>query len=135
MAKQPKLVRQDAEGIWLALSLAAKKTGLTKPELVRRAISGGIKFLPDEDDQPAWFFEPEIATMAREQREAALAKPKNQPRKITDAKLEARMTRQWKEEAKTRRYGGSPLGAHADRVMLYDIEQNNTKRKKDEQGG
>lgn len=135
MAKQPKLVRQDAEGIWLALSLAAGKAGLTKSELIRRADADNVRFQPDKNDKPAWFFEPEITTMARQRRETEIAKPVKQTRKPTDAQLEARMTRQWKEEAKTRRYGGGPLGAHADRVMLYDIEQNNAKRKKDEQGG
>ena len=72
-------VRQDAIGIWLAAPLAAKKTGLTKPELARLALTGTLIYQDDKHGRPAWYLEPEIADLAKahiSRERAKLAKPK-----------------------------------------------------------
>lgn len=130
MSKQGKLVRQDGSGIWLAASLAAQKTGLTKPEFIRRADAGQLAFQVDRNGNPAWFSEPEITALSRERRAAELANPKPPARKLTDKQLEAKATREWKVQAKIVRYGGGgAVTAHLERAMLREIAQNDAKRK------
>lgn len=119
MAKQGKLVRQDSDGIWLAASLASEKSGLTKPELVRRALADELAFQPDRNGKPAWYAEPQIAALARDRYEAELAQAAKPKRPLTDAQLEAQYARQWKAQAKTARYGGGgPVTAHLEKAMI-----------------
>lgn len=65
-AKKGKLVRQDADGIWIAASLAAKKSGLSKPELAKRAMAGALRFQENNYGRPNWYAETEIAVLAAE---------------------------------------------------------------------
>ena len=72
-------VKQDQSGIWLAAPLAAKKLGLTKPELARLALAENLTFQEDRYGNPVWYLEPEIAALAKvhfEQARAKSAKPK-----------------------------------------------------------
>lgn len=121
MAKQGKLVRHDADGIWLAAALAAEKSGLTKPELARRALAGELAFQGDKFGRPVWFAEPQIMALARANHEAELAKAAKPKRKLTDAQMEAQHTRQWQAAAKVTRYGGGgPVTAHIERAMIAE---------------
>ena len=129
MPKKPKLVKQDADGFWFAPPLAAEKSGLTKPELARRALAGTLLYHADDNGKPAWYAESQIMELAKARLEAERAKPAKTKRIISDAALEARHTKEWKEQAKTRRYGSGPLGDHLERIMLLEIEINNKKRR------
>ena len=123
MATTGKLVLQDAEGIWLAPSLAAKRTGLSRRELARRAALGELSSRDDDRGRPAWYREEDIAKLVRtlafeKHGKADRPKPK---RKLSDAALEAKHTRAWKKEAETRRYGGGgAIEAHLERVMIAE---------------
>ena len=75
-------VKQDQSGIWLAAPLAAKKLGLTKPELARLALAESLTFQEDSYGSPEWYLEPEIAALAKvhiEQARSKSAKP-NKPK-------------------------------------------------------
>lgn len=122
-------VRQDADGIWLGISLAMQRTGLTRAELVQAASGGDLRTQEwDRRGVPVWFHEEDVTRLARQrQTTPAPAKPK---RRMTDAQLEAMHTRTWKKEAETRRYRGGQIGNHLEGVMLHDIAANN-KRKTD----
>ena len=123
MATTGKLVLQDSEGIWLAPSLAANRTGLSRRELARRAALGELPSRDDDRGRPAWYREDNIAKLVRtlafeNHGKADRPKPK---RKLSDAALEAKHTRAWKAEAKTRRYGGGgAIEAHLERVMIAE---------------
>ena len=123
MAKRGKLVWQDSDGIWLAPSLAAKRSGLSKPELARRAALGALRSIDDQSGQPVWYLEVEIAKLARDRALAQQGKadrPKP-ARKLSDAALEAQHTRAWKQEAVTRRYAvPTGVAAHMERIMIAD---------------
>jgi hypothetical protein len=79
--KKGKLVRQDADGIWIAATLAAKKSGLSKPELAERAMAGALRFQENYYGRPSWYAETEIAALAAEfliSQRAKNEKPKRQ---------------------------------------------------------
>ena len=128
--KQGKQVRQDAEGVWLAPSLAAQRSGLTKPELTRRALAGELAFKDNKFGQPRWYSEREITKLASElaqKKSTEVARPKRQP---TAKQLEARYARQAAGIAETSRLGrGGPVTAHYERVMINEIFAKAAKKK------
>ena len=121
MAKS-KLVIQDADGIWLAISLAVERSGLPKAELERRALAGELRFKPDSLERPRYYSEPEISALAKTLPLPKSSKPTKPKRQPTPKQLEARYARQAKELAATSRLGrGGPVSAHYTRVMIADI--------------
>ena len=127
-----KLVWQDADGIWLAPPLAAQRSGLTKPELARRALAGELAFKDDKFGRPRWYAETEITKLASElaQRESVkVARPKRQP---TASQLEAQYARQAAELPQSSSQGrGGPVTAHYERVMIKEIFANAAKKNSD----
>ena len=133
MAAKPKagkLVRQDADGIWLVASLAAQKSGLTKPELARRALAGALRFQADDFGLPKWYAEPQITALANDKAASDRAKPARAKRPPTDAQINARFGKKTAHVAIPRapeRLG--PVVAHYEKVMLTEIAENNRKNK------
>lgn len=126
-----KVVWQDSGGIWLAATLAAQKSGLTKPELHRRADAGQLQFRDDLPGKHYWFAEPQIAALAREKLAAERSAPVRAKRTLTDSQLEARHTRKWEKEVEKSRtrpriegqsHPGSvgPVAAHMERMMVHE---------------
>lgn len=121
-AKPGKLVREDGDGIWLAAPLAAKRTGLTKPELARRALAGKLIFKADAFGNPRWYSEVEITMLARESGRQKRPSPWTRKRPLSAAQLEAKFAKQSEEMAKAAgRGGGGPVSAHYEKVMLEEI--------------
>lgn len=138
MARGINLVRQDASGIWLAAPLAAQKSGLTKPELFRRASAGELAYRDDLPGRHWWYREDQITLLVKARGDAERAQPARPKVRRTDAQVEARHTRQWKSEiarersARTKAGSGpgqpGPIANHLERAMLHEIAQNNAKR-------
>ena len=126
-------VRRDGDNFWLAAPLAAKKSGLSKAQLTRRALAGELRYQQGESDKYPWYAEDQIAQLAKAKIESDRAKATKPKRQMSDAALEARHTRQWTKQAKTARYGmGGPVAAHQERVILYQIAENNSKKRDSE---
>jgi hypothetical protein len=115
MAAGGKLVRQDETGIWLYLSLAAKKAGLGKAELCRRAGEGVITYRDDLPGKHWWFREDEIAALAKAKIEADWDKPAKPKRKKTEKEL-ARAIGARLPDPVARPHG--PMAKHAERLTL-----------------
>lgn len=115
MAAGGKLVRQDETGIWLYLTLAVKKTGLNKDELIRRAGSGELAFRDDLPGKLGWFREEEIAALAKAKIEANWQKPTKPKRAKTEKELAKSLGA--KNKLATRR-GGGAMAAHSERLTL-----------------
>ena len=119
---QPKLVRLEEGIIWLVAKLAAQKSGLTKPELARRALARKIRHKTDKFGNPTWYAEPDIEPLRKENLDKKLAKA---PRKPTTKSLAA-LERQWARDSASDiplRSGQGPLGVHADKVMLWNLNR------------
>lgn len=115
MAAGGKLVRQDETGIWLYLTLAAKKAGLSKAELCRRAGEGAITYRDDLPGRHWWFREDEIAALAKAKIEADWGKPAKPKRKKTEKEL-ARAIGARLPDPIARPHG--PMSKHAERLTL-----------------
>jgi len=115
MAAGGKLVRQDESGIWLYLTLAATKSGLSKDELMRRAGAGELAYRDDLPGKHWWFREPEIAALAKAKIEADWNKPAKPKRKKTEKEL-ARAIGARMPEPIARSHG--PMAKHAERLTL-----------------
>jgi hypothetical protein len=124
---QPKLVRFEDGIYWFVAKLAAEKTGLTKPELARRAFAGDLRYKDDTFGNPVWFAEPDIEPL----REAALAKQLNSKPTMRRPKTQKQLEREWAKSAKLTdvplRQG--PVYAHAEKIMLKEIENANNKKR------
>ena len=126
MPKQPKLVKQDADGIWLAAPLAAEKSGLSKPELARRALVGTLRYHADQFGKPAWYAEPQIMELAKARLETERTKPKRPKRPPSDKQIEARYRPNLKHVAQQRGPGSnSIIGDHIERIILSEIAEKN----------
>jgi|688.fasta_scaffold565169_2 hypothetical protein len=119
---QPKLVRFEDGVYWFAAKLAAEKSGLTKPELARRALAGKINHKTDKFGNPTWYAQPDIEPL----REAHLAKEMAKtPRKAPKKSLAA-LEKQWARDAQAdirHSRGQGPLGVHADKVLLWNLNR------------
>ncbi|MBI1402287.1 MAG: hypothetical protein GC147_03620 [Porphyrobacter sp.] len=115
MAAGGKLVRQDETGIWFYLTLAAKKAGLNKDELMRRAGAGELASRDDLPGKHWWFREDEIAALAKAKIEADWNKVPKPKRKKTEKEL-ARAIGARLPEPIARPYG--PMAKHAERLTL-----------------
>lgn len=126
MAKKPKDLMFEEGIYWLSPAYAAHKTGLTKPELARRAVAGEIRFKEDWSGNHDWYALPDIDPL----RAANLAKTlKKKPAKHRPKSL-AKLEREWASRPKLNEIplkGIGPVSAHLERVMLKDID---AKRKK-----
>lgn len=120
---QPKLVRFEEGIYWLVAKLAAEKTGLTKPELARRALAGMINHKTDKYGNPTWYAEPDIEPLRKENLDRKLEKAPAQKRPKTDKQLE----REWANAPKLNeiplRMG--PVAAHLEKVIFRDLKKNN----------
>lgn len=120
---QPKLVRFEEGIYWFVAKLAAEKTGLTKPELARRALAGTINHKSDQYGNPMWYAEPDIEPLRKENLEKKLNKAPIKRRLKTDAQLE----REWAAAPKLNeiplRMG--PVAAHLEKVIFRDLKKNN----------
>jgi hypothetical protein len=126
MARKPNLVKFEGGIHWLTIKLAAEKSGLTKPELTRRALAGDLRFLPDSYGMPEWFAEPDIDPLRKAFLEKEIVRKEKSPRKKSLKQLE----REWAagpkhNEMPMQRIG--PVALHLEKVMLREIE---AKRKK-----
>lgn len=119
--RQPKLVKEQDGLIWLALRLAAEKTGLTKPELARRALAGNIRFLDDQYGKPIWLLEEDIHPLRVEKFQKLST---TEPRKLR-AKSPAQLERQWEKisEDRPRKSGMGPVSTHYEKVMLSNLNK------------
>lgn len=115
MAVGGKLVRQDESGIWLYQTLAAKKSGLNKNELIRRASAGELAYRDDLPGRLWWFREDEIAALAKAKIEADWGKESKPKRKKTENELAKALGANGKFAVKR---GGGPMAAHAERLTL-----------------
>ena len=99
------------------------RTGFTCNLLQNMVREGSLRGQgEDRNGDPLWFHEEDITRIARAQQETQLqAKPKPY-RKQSDSQLEAMHTRQWKREAKSRRYRGNAQSSHMERVMFMNKE-------------
>ena len=128
----PSWIREQDGIEWYDEAYTIKQTNQKPAQLHKKVEAGKLRSLKDPQGIPRWYARPDVEAL----REAFLKRSKAaRSRKPSDEQLEARHTRDWKEEAKTRRYGNGPVAAHLERVMLYDIERANAKRREDEQGG
>lgn len=117
-----KLVREDEVGIWLVASLAAQRSGLTKPELARRALRGELRFQEDSVGRPHWYLEPEIAALAKTKFDVERTKAQKPKRQPSKRNLEARYRREAEELRSTSRHcQNGPLLAHGNRVTIAEI--------------
>jgi len=120
MAAGGKLVRQDQTGIWLYLTLAAKKAGLSKDELMRRAGAGELAYREDLPGKFWWFSESEIAALAKAKIEANWGKAAKPKRKKTEKELERAIGAKVERAKKAGRgaRAGGVMERHAQRLTL-----------------
>jgi hypothetical protein len=126
VARKPKLVL-FADGInWLSPKFASEKTGLTKPELAKRAIAGEIRFKEDWTGKHLWYALPDIDPL----RAANLAKKMTKKPTKRRPKSMAQLEREWASGPKLNEIpskGIGPVAAHLEKVMLKEIEANRKK--------
>lgn len=119
MAKvaKPKLVRFEDGVHWLVAKLAAQKSGLTKPELARRALAGELRYQADKYGMPIWYAEPDIDPLRQIN---LLAKP-SKPR----AKSLTQLEREWAKTPQLNQVGYhlGPVSKHLETIMLSDIHK------------
>lgn len=128
----PSWIREQDGIEWYDEAYTTKQTNQKPAQLHKKVDAGKLRCLKDAQGTPRWYARPDVEAL----REAFLKRSKAAKAwKPSDEQLEARHTREWKEEAKTRRFRGGPFAAHLEKVMLHDIERANAKRKEDEQGG
>jgi len=124
------LVKQDSDGFWLAVKLAAQKSGLTKKELARRANAGELRCQLDWRDEPEWYAEDQITALAiahLEAQRAKAAKPKRQPTaKQIEARFRYKMPTHVPQQRGPERL--TMMGEHFERVILTEIAENNKKK-------
>lgn len=115
MAVGGKLVRQDETGIWLYLTLAAKKAGLSKTELCRRAGEGQLAYRDDLPGKHWWFSEPEIAALAKAKIEADWDKPAKPKRQKSEKELVRAIGARIPDSVAGPQ---GPMAKHAERLTL-----------------
>lgn len=120
MAAGGKLVRQDKTGIWLYLTLAASKAGLSKNELLRRAGEGQLAYRDDLPGKHWWFRESEIAALAKARIDAEWGKAPKPKREKTEKELARAIGAKLERNKKGGRVvlGGGPMVKHAERLTL-----------------
>lgn len=91
MARKPKLVLFADEIHWLSPAYAAQKTGLTKPELWRRAVAGEIRFRTDSIGKPNWYALPDIDHL----RARHLVKQQNKRPPKRHPKTDVQLEKEW----------------------------------------
>ena len=126
MAKKPKdLIFED--GIyWLSPAYAAHKTGLSKPDLARRAVASEIRFKDDWTGNHLWYALPDIDPLRAVHLVKTLAKKPTKSRPKSMAQLEKEWAAGPKHnEIPVQRIG--PVALHLEKAMLREIE---AKRKK-----
>ena len=121
---QPKLVRFEDGVYWFVSKLAAEKTGLTKPELARRALAGQINHKTDKYGNPTWYAEPDIEPLRKENLDRKLEQAPQKKRPKTDKQLE----REWAAAPKLNeiplRMG--PVAAHLEKLIFSDLNKKDT---------
>ncbi|NCP14138.1 MAG: hypothetical protein GW858_08255 [Sphingomonadales bacterium] len=115
MAAGGKLVRQDDSGIWLYLTLAAKKAGIGKDELMRRAGAGELAYRDDLPGKHWWFREPDIAVLAKAKIEAEWNKAPKPKRPKTEKALAKEIGARLAKAAPS---NGGVMASHAERLTL-----------------
>lgn len=114
MASGGKLVRQDETGIWFYQTLAVKKAGLPKAELLRRASDGELDYRDDLPGKLWWFREEQIAALAKTKSDSEWGK-KPKPKRN---KSEKELARSLGADGKLERRSGSVMAAHSERLTL-----------------
>lgn len=116
--RQPKLVRFEDGIYWLMAKLAAEKSGLSKPELARRAMAGEIRFQANKYGVPLWYAEPDILPL----RKAFLVKQRKEASSPRRQKSPAQLEREWRKGANSVGSGSlGPVSSHLEKLMLMDI--------------
>lgn len=120
-AAKPKLVRFEDGIHWLVAKLAAQKSGLTRPELARRALAGELRYQADKYGMPIWYAEPDIDPLRQINLQSTLTKPKPK----TNPKTLAQLEREWAKAPKLNQggYRLGPVSAHLETIMLSDIHK------------
>jgi hypothetical protein len=132
---------KEKDGIeWYDEPYTVKETNQSPEQLAKKVKAGTIRRFKQRNGG-YWYARPDVEAL----REAYLKRSAAaKGRKVSDKALEARYTRQWQREVekdRTRRRKAeaslgpgyvSGVGAHVERVMLYDIEQANAARRKSE---
>ncbi len=118
-ARKPKLVRFEDGVYWLVAKLAAEKSGLTKPELARRALAGELRYQANQYGMPIWYAEPDIDPLRKARLAQALSKPVRKPR----VKSAAQMEKEWAKSPKLTDipFTGAGVARHIEKVMLAEI--------------
>jgi hypothetical protein len=128
MARKPNQVQLVDGEYWLGGKLAAEKTGLSKPELARRAIAGKIRFLDDQFGNPLHYAQTDLTPLIDAFRDKQQAKAKKPPRPKSLKQLE----REWAAGGTTVKDGTvlhgtayptrlGPVAKHQEKVMLWEI--------------
>ncbi|MGY6550411.1 MAG: hypothetical protein ACXIT4_00790 [Erythrobacter sp.] len=115
MAAGGKLMRQDETGIWLYLTLAAKKAGMSKEKLMQKAGSGELAYRDDLPGKFWWFREHEIAALAKANYEAKREQPAKPKRKKTEKELARAIGAQLTKHPPRK---GGVMTSHAERLTL-----------------
>lgn len=110
-----KSVKFEGEAHWFSLPHAASIAGVTKPELIRKALAGELAYQDDRFGRPIWFAAPEIFALqklAKEAERAKVAKQGSQKLRLkTPRQLEAEWARISRDREEQRR-DGPFLDAH-----------------------
>lgn len=126
MVRKPKRVLFEDGINWLSPKFASEKTGLTKPDLARRAIAGEIRFKEDLNGKHLWYALPDIDPIRAANLAKQLAKKPTKRRPKSLAQLE----REWAAGPKLNELpsrGIGPVAAHLEKIMLKEIEAKRTK--------
>jgi hypothetical protein len=121
MARKPKLVKFEDGIHWLVIKLAAEKSGLTKPELARRALAGDLRFLPDSYGLPEWFAEPDIDPLRKALLEKETARKGKPPRKKSLKQLEREWADKPENKAITNRETKVPESRRGNKPMIWKM--------------
>ncbi len=127
MARKLNPVRLEDGIHWLVAKLAAEKSGLTKPELARRALAGDLRYKADQYGMPVWYAEPDIDPL----RKAELVRKQERQKKTPRSKSAKQLEREWNSTPAPISFEGGGRGGrttgsvagHFEKVMLAEIHQ------------